>query len=310
MTNLYSSRRDFMRAVIGGAAGLSVAYRAFGQAPPDPLEAKKLTNNIVMISGDGGNKGLVISDNGLMMIDGGFANRAAELQKYIAQMDSHKMQILFDTHWHGDHVGSNELLGHAGVKIMAHANAKKWLSQRVNMEAFGTTVEPLKPEGLPTETFDKGGKMTFGKEKIEYVHVPLSHTDNDVYLFFPNANVLHCGDLFFNGTYPVVDYSTGGWIGGMATALDTLLKVGDANTQIIPGHGPLATKADMKTGRDVIHTIYERLDKLSKAGKSVDEVVKENPIKEYDAKWGGGFLNGERFLRMAYPSIARHNKNV
>jgi cyclase len=306
----YSNRRDFLRTVISGAAGLTVAYRAFGQGAPDPLKAEKLSANVVMISGDGGNKGLVIADDGLMMIDGGFANRAEELQKFIAQQDTHKIRVLFDTHWHGDHVGSNELLGRQGVKIIAHENAKKWLSQKVNMEAFGNILEPLKPEGLPTETFTKGGKMTFGKEKIEYVHVPLSHTDNDAYVFFPNANVLHTGDLFFNGTYPVVDYSTGGWIGGMATALDTLLKVGDANTKIIPGHGPLATKTDMKNTRDMLHLIYERLDKLSKQGKSVDDVVKENPVKDLDAKLGGGFLNYERFLRMAYPSIARHNKSA
>jgi len=306
MHNLTSDRRDFLRALIGGAAGFSITRRAFGQAAPDPITATKLTGTLALLAGDGGNVGVVIDGDGLMMIDGGYANRALELQKAINGLDSHPVKILFNTHWHGDHVGSNELLGKAGVKIIAQQNAKHWLSQTVKMEAFNTTVEPLKPEGLPTQTFTEGGKMTFGKEKIEYKWIPYSHTDNDTYLFFPSANVLHTGDLYFSGMYPVVDYSTGGWIGGMAAALDKLLKVGDAKTRIIPGHGPLASKEDMQASRDTLHTIHDRLTEFSKKGAGLEEVLKANPVSDLEAKWGQGFLNGERFLRMAYPSISRH----
>ena len=120
-----------------------------------------------------------------MMIDGGYANRALGLKKAVAEADSHPVKILFNTHWHGDHVGSNELLGKAGVPIIADQNTKYWLSQKVKLEGFNTTVEPLKPEGLPTQVFTDGGKMTFGKEKIEYKWYPNAHTDNDTYLFFP-----------------------------------------------------------------------------------------------------------------------------
>jgi len=303
-------RRDFLRAVWGGAAGLSFSCRGFGQAPPDPIRATRLTDRIALLTGDGGNVGLVIVEDGLLMIDGGFANRSLELQQAIADTDSHPVKILFNTHWHGDHVGSNELLGKAGVKIMAHQNAKYWLSQKVKMEAFNTTVEPLKPEGIPSQTFIEGGKMTFGKEKIEYKWFPNAHTDNDTYVFFPAANVLHAGDLFFSGMYPVIDYSTGGWIGGMAAALDKLLKVGDAQTKIIPGHGPLASKEDMRAARDMLHTVFDRLGPFSKKGASLDDVLKANPVGDLDPKWGQGFLNGERFLRMAYPNIAKHAQLV
>jgi glyoxylase-like metal-dependent hydrolase (beta-lactamase superfamily II) len=298
-------RRDFLRAC-GGAVALSLSRRGFGQAPPEPIKVTKLTDRIALLAGDGGNVGLVMADDGLMMIDGGFANRALELQTAVAGADAHPVKLLFNTHWHGDHVGSNELLGKAGVKIMAHQNAKYWLGQKVKIEAFDTTVEPLKPEGIPTQIFTDGGKMTFGKEKIEYKWVPNAHTDNDTYLFFPAANVLHTGDLFFSGSYPVIDYSTGGWIGGMATALDKLLKVGDAQTKIIPGHGPLSSKEDMRAARDMLHTVFDRLSSFSKKGASLDAVLKANPVGDLEAKWGQGFLNGERFLRMAYPSFAKH----
>jgi cyclase len=306
MTALNFDRRDFLRVLSGGAAGLSFYSRGFGQAPADPIHATKLTDRIALLSGDGGNVGLVMADDGLMLIDGGYANRALELQKAVADTDPHKVKLLFNTHWHGDHVGSNELLGKVGVKIMAHQNAKFWLGQKVKMEAFNTTVEPLKPEGIPSQIFTEGGKMTFGKEKFEYKWFPNAHTDNDTYLFFPAANVLHTGDLFFSGAYPVIDYSTGGWIGGMAAALDKLLKVGDPQTKIIPGHGPLSTKEDMRASRDMLHTVSDRLEAFSKKSASLDDVLKANPVADLESKWGQGFLNGERFLRMAYPSIPKH----
>ena len=307
MPSLNMNRRDFFR---GTAAGLSLARFAFGQAAATPIQATKLTDRVMLLSGDGGNVGLVIVEDGLMMIDGGYANRALELQKAVADTNPHPVKILFDTHWHGDHVGSNELLGGQGVKILAHQNAKFWLSQKVKIEAFNTTVEPLKPEGFPSETFTENGKLTFGKEKVEYKWFPNAHTDNDTWLFFPAANVLHTGDLFFSGAYPVIDYSTGGWIGGMATALDKLLKVGDAQTKIIPGHGPLSTKDDMRASRDMLHLVNDRLGVFSKKNASLDDVLKANPVMDLEPKWGQGFLNGERFLRMAYPSIAKHAQLV
>jgi cyclase len=303
-------RRNFLHTLWGGAVGISFAGRGLGQATPDPIVFTKLTDRVALLSGDGGNVGLVIADDGLMMIDGGYANRALELQKAIADKDSHPVKLLFDTHWHGDHVGSNELLGKAGVKIMAHQNAKFWLSQKVKMGAFNTTVEPLKPEGLPSKTFTDGGKMSFGKEKIEYKWFPNAHTDNDTWLFFSSSNILQTGDLFFSGGYPVIDYTTGGWIGGMAEALDKLLKIGDAQTKIIPGHGPLSSKADMQAARDMLHTVNDRLSVFSKKGASLDDVLKANPVADLEPKWGQGFLNGERFVRMAYTSLAAHAKLV
>jgi cyclase len=307
---LNSDRRDFLRTLYGGAAGLYFRDRSFGQTAQDPIRATKLTDRIAMLTGDGGNVGLVIAEDGLLMIDGGYANRAVELQKAVAETDSHPVKILFNTHWHTDHVGSNELLGKAGVKIMAHQNAKFWLSQKVKMEIFDTTVEPLKPEGIPSKTFIQDGKLTVGKAKIEYKWFPDAHTDNDVYLFCPTDNVLQTGDLYFSGMYPVIDYTTGGWIGGMATALDSLLKVGDAKTRIIPGHGPLSSKDDMRASRDMLHTVFDRLNAFSKKGASLDDVLKANPVSELEPKWGQGFLKGDAFLRMAYPSIAKHAQLV
>ncbi|MBZ5601126.1 MAG: MBL fold metallo-hydrolase [Acidobacteriia bacterium] len=309
MSKFASNRREFFSALIGGAAGLSLTYRAFGQNPPAPIKATKLSDSLAVMMGDGGNIGVVISPDGLMMIDGGYPERAADLAKAIGeQVDAHKVNLLFDTHWHFDHVGSNESLGRAGVKIMAQENVKKRLSVRTTMEANGRTFDPLKPEGLPTQEFAKGGKLTYGKEKIEYVHIPLAHTDGDTYLFFPGPNVLHTGDMLFNGMYPVIDYSTGGWVGGMAAAAEAMHKVGDAKTRIIPGHGPMGTKDDLKASHEMLAAVTQRLEKLIKEGKSVDEAVAAAPTKDFDEKFGRGIFKPDAWTKIAYASVVRHNQ--
>lgn len=311
MSPFSSNRREFLTALLGGAAGLSLTCRAFGQNAPAAIKATRLSDNIAVMMGDGGNVGVVISPEGLMMIDGGLPDRAGDLAKAIAgQVDTHKVTTLFDTHWHFDHIGSNEMLGRAGAKIIAHENVKKRLTVKTTMEVNGRTFDPLKPEGLPAQEFPKGGKMTFGREKIEYAHIPTAHTDGDSYLFFPGPNVLHTGDMMFHGFYPVIDYSTGGWVGGMAAAAEKLGKVGDAQTKVIPGHGPMATKDDLKTTHEMLATVTERLEKMIKEGKSADEAVAAAPTRDFDEKFGRGMYKPDAWTKIAYTSIVRHRQNA
>lgn len=308
MFSTASDRRDFLRALIAAPAGLALSFRALGQQPaPAPIEATRLSPSLALVSGDGGNIAIVIAEDGLMMIDGGFADRSAELLRTASErVDAHRFRAVFNTHWHLDHVGCNEVLGRSGAKIIAHENVKKRLSTKIVMEALNRTVEPLQPEGLPTETFTGGGTMRFGTEKIEYATVPPAHTDGDSYLFFPSSNVLHTGDLLFNGTYPFIDYSTGGWIGGMVAAAGRLLKVGDSKTRIIPGHGPLASRDDLHASHDMLAAVYERLASMAKQGKTVEEVVAAAPTKDFDEKWGGKSKKGDAFVRIAYTGILRN----
>jgi cyclase len=307
MSKSGSSRREFFGAV----AGLSMCRGLFGQNPPPAIKVTKLSDRIALVSGDGGNVAVITGPDGLMMVDGGYPERAAALLGAIKEeVDAHPVRILFDTHWHFDHIGCNETLGRDGVKIIAHENVKKRLSVKTTMESLNRTFEPLKPEGFPTQEFPKGGKMTFGKEKIEYTHVPTAHTDGDAYLFFPEANILHTGDLMFNGNYPVIDYSTGGWVGGMAHAAEVMWKVGDAKTRVIPGHGVLASKDDLKATGEMLSTIAQRLEKLIKEGKSADEAVAAAPTKEFDDKYGHGSFKPDAWTRIAYTSIQRHNQKA
>jgi cyclase len=315
MTFTASDRREFLRTLLTGAAGLTLAHplssgSAFAQAPgrgPAPLTVTKLTDRIAVVGGAGGNIGVVLGPDGAMMIDGGLANRAADIGQTITSLTPRMVQVLFNTHYHGDHVGSNEFLGKNRVRIIAHENVRKRLGMTFENPAFGNTMQALSAVGQPTETFTAGGKLAFGQEAITYTHIPLSHTDGDAFVFFPNANILHTGDLLFVNRYPVVDYTAGGSLAGMAAALDQMDKVGDASTRIIPGHGAAtATKAEMRQAREAWLTINQRLEQLAQQGRTVEEAIAAAPTKDFDMAFNTP--NPAGFLRQAYGGVlARRN---
>ena len=314
-------RRAFLRALIAAPAGArfllaqtaqpsqpAQSTAAATQPAPTPIVAQKIRPNLFVLSGDGGNIGVLIDGGSLMVIDTGYDNRSADLLKALASLDSHKVNLVFNTHWHLDHVGANAALGQAGAKIMAHDNVKRRVSDTVIMEALNNRkIDSLPVEGRPTQTFNDHGRMNFGKTRVEYSPVPPAHTDGDAYVFFPSLNVLHTGDLLFNGTYPLIDYSTGGWIGGMVAGCNKLLQVGDTQTVIIPGHGPVCTKLELEASRDMLNAVYTALQPLAKAGKTAADAVAAAPTKEYDARFGKG-MKPDQFVTIAYTGMLRHQK--
>jgi glyoxylase-like metal-dependent hydrolase (beta-lactamase superfamily II) len=302
-----TERREFVRALLIGAAGLTLTWRparAQGRAPA-PITATKLTERIVAFSGNGGNEAVVVGPDGLVMIDGGLAPRAADLAKAIAEISPRLVQVLFNTHYHFDHVGSNESLAGRKVRIIAHENVKKRLAMTFENPAMGRTMEALPAAALPTETFSAGGRVEFGADTIQYTHTPAAHTDGDAFVFFPDSNVIHTGDLYWVGRYPVVDYSVGGSLARMTAVLEQMDKVGDAGTRIISGHGnPNSTKAEMREIRNAWMEINSRLEAFAKQGRTVDEVLAAAPTKEFDGRFG----NPMGFLRQAYGGVlARQN---
>jgi cyclase len=308
MPNHRIHRRQLLHSLASGSAALLLRGSSSAQQPPAPIKATKLSDNISLVTGDGGNIAVVTSPDGLLMIDAGLPDRAADLVKSVAGISSLPVRTLFNTHWHVDHVGANVTLGKGGTRIVAHENVRTRLSVKTTMESMNRTFDPLDPPGLPMMTFTGAGKLYHGKETIQYAHIPLAHTDGDAYAFFPGVNILHTGDLLFNGFYPVIDYSTGGWVGGMAAAAGRMLTLCDAETRIIPGHGPLATTSDLRAARDMLETVTERLLLMSKQGKTVDEVVANDPTKDLNDRWGHGFFKPDAWTRIAYTSVLRHNQ--
>src|SRR6185369_510456 len=184
------------------------------------------------------------------------------LKRISAEAGERRVRQLVNTHWHWDHTGSNEVLAKSGATILAHENTKLWLGTEIISKWEGRTYEPRPANALPTQTFfyDADAKpLTFGEQKLEYSLMPGAHTDGDLFVFFPRQNVLVGGDVISGGAYPIVDYVTGGWLGGMSGGLKAMLKKGDANTRFVPGSGSLRTRADLEAQIDVCFTALSKI---------------------------------------------------
>jgi len=302
-----SDRRDFLRICTAGAAGLCVSFSVRGQTENVALQATKLGNNLVLISGAGANVIAVAGPDGVAMVDGGLPEHSAELVRLVAaQGESHPVKVLFNTNWHLAHTGSNETLGKAGAKIVAHANTRKWLKTRVYVEMQDRTYTPRPPEAIPTETFYTTAKMTFGQVPIEYGHLPFGNSDGDMYVFFPEANVMVASDILGVGRYPFMDYSTGGWIGGMVEATSVLLKMVDAKTRIVPSLGPVQTKQDLQAEHDMVVAVGGRVLTMIQQGKGYSEVVAAATTKEFDTQWG----QPDQFVKEIFKGIMRNLHDV
>lgn len=263
----------------------------------------KLTPQIYMLMGAGGNMGLSIGENGPFLIDDQFAPLTGKILSAIKKLSDQPVKFLVNTHWHGDHTGGNESIGRTGSIIVAHENVRKRMAAGQFMKAFNREVPPAPKQALPVVTFPNSLTFHWNNETIEVLHFPQSHTDGDAVIFFRDANVIHTGDLFFNGLYPFIDSESGGSISGMIDSIDALLNRADNNTQIIPGHGPLANKNDLKTYRDMLATVNERISAMLKKNMSVEQIIAAKPTADYDEKWGKGFLPPDTWVKIVCGAI-------
>jgi len=297
------NRRDFIKIVLGGAVGM----RAIAQAVPAEITAAKLTDDFSVLTGAGSNVLILTSPEGVLMVDGGLPEHSADLMKIVSgQMQGARIQALFNTHWHLENTGSNDTLGKTGAKIIAHENTKLWMGTDIIVKWQNRTYKPRPKEARPNATFYKTGKMSFGKHQVEYGYLGQAHTDGDIYVFFPEPNILMTGDVFTVGSYPILDYSTGGWIGGLADATRTLFALTNEKTIIVPGGGPVQTQADLKAQLDMLTTMRTRFVEMMRKGMSAKDMLAATPTKEFDARWG----NPELFITNAYPGLWGHVREI
>ncbi|MCP4670247.1 MAG: MBL fold metallo-hydrolase [Desulfobacula sp.] len=271
---------------------------AFAQQDFSKVEIKtiEITQNLYMLMGAGGNLGLSTGDNGSFLIDDQYAPLTKKILAAISAITNQPIKFLLNTHWHFDHTGGNENIGKGDTIIVAHDNVRKRMSTGQMMKAFNFNVPPASKHALPVVTFPTSLTFHWNNETIEVIHFPKAHTDGDAVIFFKNANVIHTGDLFFNGIYPFIDAESGGSLMGMIKSIDKILKRADNTTKIIPGHGPLATTADLQEYSKMLSTIHKRVAKLLQAGKSVEEIVAAKPTSDFDSKWGKGFLKPDQWV--------------
>ena len=280
----------------------------FAQGRFDDVQIKtvKVSENVYMLVGSGGNIGLSIGEDGAFMIDDQFAPLTEKILAAVRTLTDQPVRFLINTHWHGDHVGGNENLGKAGAIIVAHKNVRQRMSTENFMEAFNRSV-PASPEAaLPIVTFTDAMTFHWNGDEVHVFHVEPAHTDGDSIIHFRKANVLHTGDTFFNGMYPYIDVSSGGSIDGVIAAADTALKLCNDKTKIIPGHGELADADDLRAYRDVLQAVRDRVRSLVDAGKTRDEVIAAKPSAEFDADWGRGFMKPDQWIGIVYDGMTKN----
>jgi glyoxylase-like metal-dependent hydrolase (beta-lactamase superfamily II) len=267
------------------------------------IKTTKVAEGIYMLEGAGGNIGVSVGDDGVVVIDDQFAPLTPKIQAAITAISKKPIKFVLNTHWHGDHVGGNENLAAAGAVIVAHDNVRKRMSVSQFMEALKKEVPASPPKALPVVTFSTDATIHVNGEDIHIMYVGPAHTDGDSIVVFPKAKVVHMGDTFMTISYPFVDLSSGGTFDGYTAVADKVLAMVDDSFKIIPGHGALSVKADLKGWLDMLAGVRTRVKKLADSGKSLEAIQKAKPTADWDARWGQAFIKPDQVVEFAYKAI-------
>ncbi|MBY6210396.1 MBL fold metallo-hydrolase [Microbulbifer agarilyticus] len=289
------------------ALGLSLSTAMSAQAQRDfskvEIKSEPVAENLYMLTGLGGNIGLFVGEDGAFMVDDQFAPLSEKILAEVAKLTDKPLRFVINTHWHGDHTGGNESMGKAGALIVAHENVRKRMSTEQFTKLWDRTTPPAPADALPVITFTDATTFYWNGDEVRVQHVGPAHTDGDSIIHFKNANVIHMGDTFFNGSYPYIDISAGGVLDGVIENARKVIEMSDDNTRIIPGHGPLTDKKGLQSYLDLLVKLKGNIKALVDKGMSKEEVIAANPTKEFDEKYGQGFMKPDVWTGIVYDSI-------
>jgi glyoxylase-like metal-dependent hydrolase (beta-lactamase superfamily II) len=313
MSTIPASRRAFLRTA--GLPSGAIALRSIGdgllhafqanaadarrtQAASTPIETTRLTDRLSLLAGPGGNVLVLHGPDGKILVDGFVRPAWPKLKSALDAISAAPIKSMIDTHWHFDHADNNGNARAAGAGVIAHENTKLRLTQPHDL--LGMHFDPAPPTELPTQTFAAGLSVNANGEQLRLTHVPAAHTDTDIFVFFRNADVLHMGDVFFNGMYPFIDASTGGTIDGMIGGVEIALKQVTNATRIVPGHGPLGRRGSLEAYGHMLATVRDRVRTAKRAGRTLAEVQASTPTADFDDAWAKGFVTPADFLAIVY----------
>ena len=304
---LLSNPRRFFKAA---AAGLLLAASAATQAQDFSkveIKAEKLNETTWMLVGAGGNMGLSVGEDAVFLVDDQYAPLAPKIKAAIAAITAKPVKFVLNTHFHFDHTGGNEALGKEGALIVAHDNVRRRLSADQLISFVGNSArQAASPKvALPVITVPAAISFHINGEEVQAFHVPAAHTDGDLIVHFKGGDIVHMGDVFFNGSYPFIDAGSGGSPLGMIAAFDRVLALAGEKTRIIPGHGPLADKAALQRTRDMLATLVGRIQAERRAGKTDEQIRAAQPTADFDAAWGKGFIKPEQFVQLVLNGLPK-----
>ncbi len=275
-----------------------------GQTDFDAIEIRttSLGGGVYMLMGSGGNIGLSVGEDGAFIVDDQFAPLTEKIKAAIAEVTDRPVEWVLNTHWHGDHTGGNENFGGEGALIVAHDNVYRRMNPAEFADLVGRSQQA--PEAaLPVVTFNRTITLHWNGETIHAFHVEHAHTDGDAIVHYVRADVFHMGDTFFNGFYPFIDVDSGGNVDGVIASADLVLRMAGSRSQIIPGHGELATREDLMAYREMLSTVRHSVAELVRDGKSQEEAVAAHPTAEFDAAWATNQESADRFVGLVYRSL-------
>jgi len=267
------------------------------------LTTTRLYDNLHLIQGAGGNMVAQTGAQGKLLIDSSFSSVTAKLRAILDGLSSDPAHLLINTHWHFDHTDGNEGMRNAGFHILAHEKTRDHLSNTVEIRFLHATVHPSPRAALPETSFDGVFETEHNDDTLTLSSYGPAHTDSDISIYFHNADVLHVADTWFNGFYPFIDESTGGNINGMVNAVEKSLSIASAQTKIVPGHGPLGTKAQLQQFQNMLVEVREKVGALKHRGLSEQEVVARKPTANLDAVWGKGMVSPDPFVGIVYRTL-------
>jgi glyoxylase-like metal-dependent hydrolase (beta-lactamase superfamily II) len=292
------SRRHFLTTGAAATAAVCLKPTVLAQQTQDFLTQARVKNannkitttplrrNVSALLGAGGNIAVLTAKEGKLVVDSGYSSCQPQLTAALAAINADPIRVLINTHWHFDHTDGNEWMHSAGADIWAHENTRYRMSTTQHIAAFDATIPPAPIGALPTTLFNSYRTLSDTVNTLKLTYYEPAHTDTDISVHFTEADILHCGDTWFNGFYPFIDYSTGGSINGMIRATESNLAIAGADTIIIPGHGPIGNKTQLAGFHEMLVNVRDNVAKLKQQGKSLDETIAAKPTAAYDEKWG------------------------